>query len=104
MSGALPPGLRFLKWLVIVLTLTMIGGVITVVAVIVTRMPTGMSTGVSPAPILPAALALPAGTAAAAVTAGTGWFAVVTTDDRILIFGPTGKLTQEIVIQPSGVP
>ena len=92
MSGALPPGLRFLKWLVIVLTLTMIGGVITIVAVIVTRMPQGRTAG----PVLPATLTLPQGTTAAAVTAGTGWYAVVTTDDRILIFGQNGDLQQEI--------
>ena len=38
----LPPSLRFLKFLVIVLTLTMIVGVITIVAIIVTRMPVAM--------------------------------------------------------------
>lgn len=100
MSEALPPSLRFLKWLVIVLTLTMIGGVITVVAVIVTRMPHGFAAG----PQLPATLVLPAGTKAAAVTAGTGWFAVVTTDDRILIFGTEGDLRQEIPIAPDPKP
>jgi len=92
---ALPPSLRFLKWLVIVLTLTMIGGVITVVAVIVTRMPQ-MAAG----PELPQNLSLPQGVTAAAVTAGRGWFAVVTTDDRILIFGPDGALRQEVAIAP----
>ncbi len=91
----LPPGLRFLKWLVIVLTLTMIGGVITVVAVIVTRMPQPVS-----GPVLPQNLSLPQGVTAAAVTAGRGWFAVVTTDDRILIFGRDGTLRQEVAIAP----
>lgn len=93
---ALPPSLRLLKWLVIVLTLTMIGGVIAVVAVIVTRMPQMTAAG----PVLPETLTLPDGATAAAVTAGTGWFAVVTTDDRILIFGRDGKLRQEVRIQP----
>lgn len=78
----------------IVLTLTMIGGVITVVAVIVTRMPQA----VTPGPRLPAPLTLPAGVTATAVTAGNGWFAVVTSDDRILVFGQDGALRQDIPI------
>ncbi len=93
----LPPSLRFLKWLVIVLTLTMIGGVITVVALLVTRMPQAFGT---PLPDLPAGFALPAGTHAQAVTFGQGWVAVVTTDDRILIFGSDGALRQEVSILP----
>lgn len=91
----MPPGLRFLKGLVIALTLTMIAGVITVVAVLVTRMPRMSAT-----PLLPDALILPAGTTATAVTAGDGWFAVVTTDDRILIFDRNGGMRREIPIQP----
>jgi Flp pilus assembly protein protease CpaA len=90
---ALPPSLRLLKWLVIVLTLTMIGGVITVVGLIVTRMPQAFTAA---APSLPDDLTLPAGATAAAVTFGTGWIAVVTTDDRILIFGKDGALRQEV--------
>lgn len=91
---ALPPSLRLLKWLVIVLTLTMIGGVITVVGLIVTRMPQAFT----PAPALPATITLPEGTRPAAVTFGTGWTAVVTSDDRILIFGKDGALRQEVRI------
>jgi Flp pilus assembly protein protease CpaA len=91
----LPPSLRLLKWLVIVLTLTMIGGVITVVGLIVTRMPQAFTAA---APTVPENLALPDGTMAAAVTFGTGWTAVVTTDDRILIFGKEGDLRQDIRI------
>ncbi|MBL9050346.1 MAG: hypothetical protein JNK19_09580, partial [Tabrizicola sp.] len=75
---ALPPSLRLLKWLVIILTLTMIGGVITVVGLIVTRMPQAFT---ATAPELPEGFALPAGKAPAAITFGTGWIAVVTTDD-----------------------
>ncbi len=93
----LPPSLRFLKWLVIVLTLTMIGGVITVVALLVTRMPQAF---VAPLPDLPEGFALPAGTRAQAVTFGQGWVAVVTTDDRILIFGSDGALRQEVGLAP----
>ena len=89
----LPPSLRFLKTLVTVLTATMILGVITVVAVLVTRLQQ-----VSPAPGLPAGLTLPAGTKAQAVTMGTGWIAVVTTTDHILIFSTDGALLQDIPI------
>jgi hypothetical protein len=93
----LPPSLRFLKWLVIVLTLTMIGGVITVVGLLVTRMPQAFQ---APAPSLPEGFTLPAGTEAEAVTFGKGWIAVVTTDDRILIFGGDGRLRQDVAITP----
>lgn len=94
---ALPPSLRLLKWLVIALTLTMIGGVITVVALLVTRMPQAFS---SVAPSLPEGFALPEGTQAQAVTFGEGWVAVVTGDDRILIFGRDGRLRQEVALTP----
>ncbi len=96
-SEALPPSLRLLKWLVIVLTLTMIGGVITVVGLLVTRMPHAF---VAPAPSLPDDFSLPEGAKAQAVTFGTGWVAVVTTDDRILIFGSDGDLRQEVALAP----
>jgi hypothetical protein len=92
-DAALPPSLRFLKWLVIILTLTMIGGVITVVGLIVTRMPQAFS---APAPKVPEDMVLPEGKKAAAVTFGQGWTAVVTTDDHILIFGEDGTLRQEV--------
>lgn len=74
----------------------MIVGVITVVGVLVTRMPDGRLA----APRLPATLALPVGTKAQAVTMGTGWIGVVTTDNRILIFTADGRLHQEIQITP----
>jgi Flp pilus assembly protein protease CpaA len=99
-SGAqdpvLPPSLRALKWLVIALTLTMIGGVITVVAVIVTRMPQALAG----APSLPEGFMLPEGAVAEAVTFGEGWVAVVTGDQRILIFGRDGRLRQEVRLTP----
>jgi Flp pilus assembly protein protease CpaA len=100
-AEVLPPSLRLLKWLVIVLTLTMIGGVITVVGLIVTRMPQAF---VSAAPGLPDTLALPAGSSAAAVTFGKGWIAVVTDQDHILIFGKDGTLRQDIAVTPIAAP
>ena len=91
----LPPSLRLLKGLVIVLTLTMIGGVITVVGLLVTRMPQAFS---AVGPSLPDGFTLPAGAKAAAAPFGTGWIAVVTTDQRILIFGRDGTLRQEVTL------
>lgn len=81
-----------LKALVILLTLSMIGGVITVVWLLVTRMPGATA----PLPRLPEAIALPAGEKASAVTFGQGWTAVVTVSGRILIYGTDGSLRQEV--------
>lgn len=100
---ALPPSLRALKWLVIALTLTMILGVITVVAVLVTRIPQAFS---RQAPSLPAALELPDGLVPGAVTFGPGWIAVVATDAAgdagILVFSPDGTLLQRVPILSAG--
>ena len=90
----LPPSLRFLQRLVTVLTVTMILGVIAMVGLLVTRLPQ-----VSATPVLPAGLTLPDGARVAAVTMGTGWIAVVTTDDHILIFDMDGRLRQDLKIE-----
>lgn len=90
-----PANLRFLRRLVTVLTITMIGGVITVITLLVIRLQ-------SPAPNvvdLPDQIELPEGVAAPqAVTFGDGWTAVVA-GDEILIFGTgDGALRQRIDI------
>jgi Flp pilus assembly protein protease CpaA len=91
-DGQLPPSLRFLKWLVIVLMIVMIAGVITIVGLLVTRMDQASVP-------MPENIVLPEGTRAQAVTAAEGWFAVVTTDNRILIFDRlTGHLRQEVAV------
>ena len=92
---SLPPALHLLKWLVIGLTASLIGGVITVVWLLVTRLPIP-----HPGPTVPPALELPAGAVAEAVTMGTGWIGVATKDGRLFIFGQDGKLRQEIRIVP----
>lgn len=95
----LPPALRWLQALVIALTLSLIGGVITVVWLLVTRLPVpGAYPGAHPS--LPPALQMPAGATAAAVTMGSGWVAVVTTDNRIMVFGADGKFWQEVAVKP----
>ena len=96
----LPPSLRFLKGLVITLMITMIVGVITVVWLLVTRMPDASSA----APQVPETLALPEGLKAEAVTLGKGWVAVVTSSQEILIFDPSGGLQQRIDLQLTPAP
>ena len=93
-DDALPPSLRWLKWLVILLTATLIGGVLTVVWLLVTRMPVPMAR-----PTVPPSLQMPAGATAAAITMGTGWIAVVTTANHILVFGADGKMWQDVTIK-----
>lgn len=91
----LPASLKLLRSLVMVLTVVMIGGLITVVAVFVTRFPT---TG-GPGP-LPEVITLPDGTEARAFTMGAGWYAVVTAEDEILIFDrETGEIRQRVRIE-----
>lgn len=78
---------------------TMIVGLITLIGLLVTRLP-----GKAPsAPVLPAHVALPDGERARAITFGTGWLAVVTEDDEILILDArTGALRQRVRIDISG--
>ena len=85
--------LKYLKWLVTILTVTMIGGVLTVVGLLV------MQFGAMNAIPLPDEIELPDGSAAVAFTQGSDWFAVVTDADEILVFSrATGDLTQRIEI------
>jgi hypothetical protein len=85
--------LRFLKVLVTVLTGVMIVGVLVVIFLLVTRFTA------SP-PALPDTIALPDGATATAFTQGDQWFAVVTDDDRILIYDRvTGQLRQTMTIE-----
>ena len=88
--------------MVILLTLTLIGGVITVVALLVTRIPDTFARAASPA--LPEALVLPKGVTARAVTFGTGWIAVVGRSqdgEHILIYAPDGTLRQDVPLTPA---
>ncbi|MBT8459113.1 MAG: hypothetical protein HKP37_05345 [Boseongicola sp.] len=85
--------LKYLKWLVTILTVTMIGGVLTVVALLV------MQFGAMHDIALPDAVDLPEGVAAVAFTQGPDWYAVVTDGDEILVFSrSTGELRQTIAV------
>ncbi len=87
------PGLRLLRWLVTGLTATMIVGLLAIVALLVILVNRDSVT-------LPDQIALPAGVEARALTIGPNWLAVVTSDDRILIYDDQGeRLLQEVVIE-----
>ena len=77
------------------LTVVMILGLIVLVAAVVIRLQA------APPPI-PDEISLPDGAEIRAVTFGGDWYAVVTTDDRILVYqAGSGELRQEIdVILP----
>ncbi len=88
-----PAGLRFLRVLVTVLTGVMIAGIVGILGLIWHR----YSNARAP---LPEVITLPDGTTATAYTQGSDWYAVVTGDDRILIFDRgSGKLRQEMQIE-----
>ncbi|MEM6408482.1 MAG: DUF6476 family protein [Pseudomonadota bacterium] len=94
-----PANLRFLRRLVTVLTAVMIAGVVVIVALLVIR----LQTPPAPALALPETITLPEGAVAEAFTQGAGWYGVVTTDQRLLIFdSATGTLTQTVQIQTGG--
>ena len=92
-----PATLKFLARLVTVLTATMIVGVLVIVALLVIR----FSGDERRQPLsLPDSIALPEGARAEAVTFGDDWLAVVTGDDRILIYDrASGELRQSIAIE-----
>jgi hypothetical protein len=87
-----PANLRFLRRLVTVLTATMIGGVLLIIALIVIRF-------YDAPPVLPESIVLPEGSRAQAFTQADGWYAVVTDKNEILIFDRvTGALRKTISV------
>jgi len=78
---------------VTVLTTVMIVGVVIVIGLLVTRLSRDT-------PVLPDQIILPDGAKPLAFTQGTGWYAVVTDADEILIFDRlTGALKQTVVVE-----
>lgn len=76
-----------------VLTAVMIAGLVIVITLLVTRFPKVQAP-------LPDTITLPDGTTPTAFTRGAGWYAVVTDDNRILIFSQSsGALRQTIEIE-----
>jgi hypothetical protein len=94
-----PANLRFLRILVTILTASMIAGLVTIIVLIVIRVPNVVRTVADPVP-LPDAITLPDGSEARAFTMGSDWYAVVTADGEILIFDrESGALRQTIRIE-----
>ncbi|MEL0439210.1 DUF6476 family protein [Phycobacter sp. K97] len=90
-----PPQLKFLRRLVTTLTAVMIGGLVVVITLLVIRLS-------DDGPSFPGQITLPEGVTAQAITFGTGWVAVVTADQRILILDPeTSAIRQEIDLKPA---
>ena len=89
-----PALVKYLRILVTVLTVTMILGFIVIVVLFVTKFSDAFG------PELPDEITLPDGSTPMAYTRGDGWYAVVTTQNEILIFdGDTGVLRQTIAIE-----
>lgn len=89
-----PANLRFLRILVTVLTAVMIGGLITIVALLVIRFS-------GEAPVVPETVTLPEGVEAEAFTMGGDWYAVVTPGGaEILIFDrASGALRRRVPVE-----
>ena len=78
--------------MVTVLTVVMIGGVLVVIALLVTRLNRDT-------PILPEQISLPDGARAISFTQGPDWYAVVTSENEILIFDRlSGSLRQRVKV------
>lgn len=93
-AQSLPPSLQLLKWLVILLTASLIGGVIAVVWLLVTRLPVPMMKSTAPAEAayaLPADLALPQGIAVVSASFGPDYLLLVTSDHMLRIYSRDGK-------------
>ena len=89
-----PAMVKYLRLLVTILTGTMILGFIVIVVLFVIKFSDAFG------PKLPDVITLPNGTTASAYTRGDGWYAIVTTDDQILIYdADTGTIRQSIEIK-----
>jgi hypothetical protein len=86
----LPPSLRFLRQLVTVLTGVMIVGVVMIIALLVIRL------NADPTPALPASITLPDGSTPVAFTQTANWYAIVTSDNKILIYTLDGQLRDTV--------
>ena len=88
------PQLNFLRRLVTILTLTMIGGIITLVTLIFMRFQD------APVPMgLPESIMLPDGSTPLAFTRSEDWYAVVTNNEQILVYDLNGVLFQTINVE-----
>ncbi|WP_420860715.1 DUF6476 family protein [Algirhabdus cladophorae] len=90
-----PANIRFLRRLVTGLTAVMIVGLVVMIALFVIRF-----WGGAPAVTLPDQITLPDGVRVTAFTQGSDWYAVVTDQDKIMIFDrESGALRQTIAVK-----
>jgi len=91
-EAPLPPQALFLKRLVLALAVVMIAGFLALIVTLIVKL------SVEPR-ILPDGIALPDDARATAFTQGGNWYAIVTEDERILIFDrDSGVLIQTVQI------
>ncbi|CUX80410.1 MAG: hypothetical protein HLUCCA05_11450 [Roseibaca calidilacus] len=89
----MPPDVRFVKRLVVVLTSVMIVGVVLIVGLLVARITQ------TPAPVaLPDSIDLPADTTPEAVTLARDWVLVLVADEILLFDRDTGALAHRITL------
>ena len=89
-----PGTVKYLRWLVTILTATMVLGFIVIVVLFVIRFSDAFG------PELPDEIILPDGSTPVAFTQGGDWYAVVTKDDQILIFDRESReLRQTIQVE-----
>jgi len=92
-TTAMPPDVRFVKRLVVVLTSVMIVGVVLIVGLLVARITQ------TPAPVaLPDSIDLPADTTPEAVTLARDWVLVLVADEILLFDRDTGALAHRITL------
>jgi len=93
----MPPDVRFVKRLVVVLTSVMIVGVVLIVGLLVARITQ------TPAPVaLPDSIDLPADTTPEAVTLARDWVLVLVADEILLFDRDTGALAHRITLPDPG--
>ena len=88
----LPRNLRFLQRLVTLLTVSMIGGILIIAALLAFKL---HSESVN----FPQTLILPDGTKPIAFTQTKDWYSVITDADQILIYKNDGTLIRSIAVQ-----
>ena len=97
-SALSPAHLVFLRRLVTVLTATMIAGMVIIIALFVIRFSPEDGKRTTTTDItLPDRIVLPQNTSAIAFTQGPDWYAVVTSDNQILIINRTTDGLQQSI-------
>ncbi|SOC05143.1 hypothetical protein SAMN05877831_104116 [Rhodobacter maris] len=89
-----PPEVRFLKLLTTTLAGVMIVGLVTIIGLLVTRLPRAPVL-----PRLPEQIVLPDGVKAETVTFGRGFTVVVSDTGRVLVYRPDGALVQDVALE-----